>query len=238
MAVVQVTTSGGIVVGVDDAFNVLIPQALNYAELRIARDADLLPSLTSATYALTPGSNQLQISINDFVTVQTVGVTVSGNLTPLLPVSKEVLQNVWGNPTYLTQPQWFAMAGGDSATGGNTWNNILVGPYPDINYPVVVTGTARLPTLYQNSGNSTLAASATTFISTYLPDLLMQASMIYVAEFQRNFGPTSNDPDMPGAYEAQYANLLKGAVVEEARKRFNAGAWSSMGSTPIATTSR
>lgn len=238
MTVVQTQTVGGIVVGVDQAFNDIIPQALNYAELRIQRDCDLLPSLTSNAYQLTPNVNTLIISIDDFVTIQTLGVTVGGSLMPLIPVSKEFLQTVYGDPAYLGQPVYFAMIGGDSATGGNTYNNILVGPYPDINYPVQIMGTIRLPSLYKNSTDPTLSATANTFISTYLPDLLMQASMIYVSQFQRNFTPTANDPEMPGSYELQYGNLLKGALVEEARKRFAAGAWSSMGVTPIATPAR
>ena len=38
MAVVNTTTNSGVVVGVDAAFNNIIPQMLNYAELRIQRD--------------------------------------------------------------------------------------------------------------------------------------------------------------------------------------------------------
>ena len=60
LAVVNTTTSGGVVVGVDAAFNSIIPQMLNYAELRIQRDLDLLPLVTSNTsYSLTTGSNQI-----------------------------------------------------------------------------------------------------------------------------------------------------------------------------------
>ena len=43
LAVVNTTTSSGVVVGDDTAFNAIIPQMLNYAELRIQRDLDLMP---------------------------------------------------------------------------------------------------------------------------------------------------------------------------------------------------
>lgn len=238
MAVVSTTTNGNITVGVDTAFNTLLPQAVNYAELRIARDCDLQQSLTSNSYTLTPGNNQLQILVSDFVAVQTVGVTVSGALSPLLPVTKEYIQAVWGDPAVLAQPQVFAPYGGDASTGGSTYTNFLVGPYPDLNYPVQVTGTTRLPSLNQFATQQQ-ANSGMTFISTWLPDLLIQASMVYIAEFQRDFGSANdNDPGMGGFYENTYQNLLKGAIVEEARKRFSAGAWSSMGPTPIATPTR
>lgn len=237
MAVVDTTTSSGVVVGVDPAFNDIIPQMLNYAELRIQRDLDLLPSQTSRTYALTTGNNQLQLDADDFVTVQTIAIVNGGVTIPMMPVTKEVLQNVYGSSAQTAIPVWFAMYGGDLATGGTTYNNIIVGPYPDADYSVSVTGTVRLPTLYQNA-TTPLAATGTTFISTYFPDLLVQASMIYIAQYQRNFGQASNDPAMGPTYELQYQNLLRGAGIEEARKKFSAAAWSSMAPAVAATPSR
>lgn len=236
MAVVNVQTTAGVVVGVDEAFNVTIPQMLNYAELRIQRDLDLLPSQTTRPYTLTVGNNQLQLGAYDFVTVQTIALNVSGVTYPLLPATKEYLQNVYGSSgiSSRARPKLFAMLGGDLATGGETYNNILVGPYPDAAYSVEVIGTVRLPTLYE-SATTPLAATGTTFISTYFPDLLIQASMIYISQYQRNFGQASNDPAMGPTYELQYQNLLKGAAVEEGRKKFSASAWSSM-SPPVAAT--
>lgn len=237
MAVVQTTTVSGVVQGVDAAFNAIIPQMLNYAELRIQRDLDLLPSQTSRSYTLATGNNQLQLDADDFVTVQTVAVVSGGNTYPLLPATKEFLQNVYGSSSYTDIPAYFAMYGGDLSSGGNTYNNILLGPYPDSNYSVTVTGTVRLPTLYQNA-TTALASTDTTFISTYFPDLLIQASMIYIAQYQRNFGQASNDPSMGPTYELQYQNLLKSAAVEEGRKKFSAAAWSSMSPAVAATPSR
>jgi hypothetical protein len=236
MAVVNVQTTAGVVVGVDESFNVTIPQMLNYAELRIQRDLDLLPSQTSRPYTLTIGDNKLQIGAYDFVTVQTIALNVSDTTYPLLPATKEYLQNVYGSSAVANraQPKLFAMFGGDLATGGTTDNNILVGPYPDAAYDVEVTGTVRLPTLYENA-TTELANTGTTFISTYFPDLLIQASLIYISQIQRNFGQASNDPAMGPTYELQYQNLLKGAAVEEGRKKFSASAWSSM-SPPVAAT--
>lgn len=237
MAVVETTTVSGVVEGVDAAFNSIIPQMLNYAELRIQRDLDLLPSQTSRNYTLTIGNNQLQIDVDDFVTLQTVQINQGGNTFTLLPVTKEVLQNVYGSSGSTGRPIYFAMYGGDLSTGGNTYNNIIVGPYPNAAYNLTITGTVRLPTLYQNAV-APLASTGTTFISTYLPDLLIQASMIYIAQYQRNFGQASNDPAMGPTYELQYQNLLKTAIVEEARKKYSAAAWSSMSPAVAATPSR
>lgn len=237
LAVYNVSTVAGIVRG-DANFETIVPQLLNYAELRIQRDADLLPLQTSGSYTLTTGSNVLAIPTADFVTIQTVSVTANGVPTPLLPASKEFIQNVWGDPTALATPQVFAMYGGDAATAGNTTTNIIVGPYPDANYVAPVTGTIRMPSLYKFSDNGTDASTMTTFISAWLPDLLLMASMIFISGYQRNFGRQSDDPQMSVSYESQYQALLKGVQTEEARKRFAAGAWSSMGPTPLATPSR
>jgi hypothetical protein len=239
MAVVNVQTTAGVVEGVDASFNAIIPQMLNYAELRIQRDLDLLPSQTTRTYTLTIGNNQLQLGAYDFVTVQTITIASGGVTFPLLPSTKEYLQNVYGSSASGARglPKLFAMYGGDLATGGTTYNNILIGPYPDAAYSVTVAGTVRLPTLYENASTA-LASTGTTFISTYFPDLLVQASMIYIAQFQRNFGQASNDPSMGPTYELQYENLLRSAGVEEARKKFSAAAWSSMAPSAVATPTR
>jgi len=238
MAVVQTTTVSGVVQGVDAAFNAIIPQMLNYAELRIQRDLDLLPSLTTRTYTLTAYTNSLQLSVNDFVTVQNLILQLTDNTYyALLPVSKEFIQNVFSNPYYYAAPKYFAMIGGDLSTGGDTYNNIIFGPYADNAYNLNVTGTIRLPTLYQQATPS-LAATGTTFISTYLPDLLIMASMVYISAYQRNFGRQSDDPQMAQSYESQYQALVRGAGVEEYRKKFQADAWSSESTSQAATPTR
>lgn len=238
MAVVNTTTTNGVVVGVDDAFNAILPQLVSYAEQRICRDLDLEQTLTSNAYALTLGSNLLQIPVSDFVTVQTMGVTSAGALFPLLAATKEFLQNVYGDPSSTGQPLYFAPYGGDQATAGNTSTNFLVGPYPDMAYPVSVTGTIRPPSLYLNATQA-LAGTVTTFISQFLPEMLIQASMQYITLYQRNFAAEgSNSPDMAGTYEAAYQNLLKGAIVEEARKRFQSTGWASQSPALVATPTR
>jgi hypothetical protein len=234
MAVVNTQTVGGVVQGVDASFNAIIPQMLNYAELRIQRDLDLLQTQTSRTFNLTQGNNILEIDVDDFVTIETLQVEVGTKKVPLLPATKEFLQNTYNDSSFTGEPKFFAMYGGDLAGGGNLYTYILFGPAPDQAYPILAKGTVRMPSLYKNAVVG-LADSEYTFISTYLPDLLVQASLIYISQFQRNFGPTANDPEMAASYEVQYQSLLKSAVTEEARKKFQASAWSPA-SIPIAAT--
>jgi hypothetical protein len=47
-----------------------------------------------------------------------------------------------------------------------------------------------------------------------------------------------NDPQMPVTYETQYQTLLRNAITEENRKKFEAAAWSSQSVSTTATPSR
>jgi hypothetical protein len=62
--------------------------------------------------------------------------------------------------------------------------------------------------------------------------------MIYISAFQRNFGRLNDEAQMAVTYESQYQTLLKGAAVEEARKRYESSAWSSQSPSPVATPTR
>lgn len=223
MAVVPVT---------DPNFTIIIPSMIDYAELRMQRDLDFLSTQTSnSSYSFTPGNNTLTIPSTGFVVMQTIEVIDgSGNSTTLLAVGKEYIQNVYGNGSTSGLPQYFAVYGGDAATTGLTSQNIIVGPTPNSGYNVRLTGTIRSTPL--SAGNPT------TFISTYLPDLFVMASMIYISAYQRNFGRINDDPAMAQTYESQYQGLLKSAMVEENRKKFQSAAWTSYSPSPFAAPTR
>ena len=127
----------------DTNYQSILPQMITYAENRICRDLDFLSTQYANTYMMTAGSNQLTIPTGDFITIQTISIT-SGTLNnSVLPVSKEFIQNVYNNSASTGLPAVFAVYGGDQATTGLTSQNIIFGPYPDQNYSVTVTGTAR-----------------------------------------------------------------------------------------------
>jgi len=205
---------------------------IDYAELRMQRDLDFLSTQISTTaYTFTGGSNTLTIPTSQFIVPQTFEVIDnSGNSTPLLPVGKEFIQNVYGSGSTQGLPQYFAVYGGDTNTTGNTSQNLIVGPTPNNSYAVRLTGTVRSAPLS--------ATNTTTFISTYLPDLFIMASMIYISAFQRNFGRLNDDPSMAQTYESQYQTLKTSALVEENRKKFEAAAWTSYSPAPVASPTR
>jgi hypothetical protein len=238
-----------VVAETDPAFVTILPQMVTYAENRMYRDIDFMftsTSLHGVSFVLTAGNRNLSFNINlasnidsqagTFVVSEQINLltNAAGDAstttnpdacvrTPLLPTTKEFLDAVYGSSltANLGRPQYFV-----------PFNETLffVGPVPDQNYPVEVVGTYR--------PNSLSATNTTTFISQYLPDVFIMASMIYISAYQRNFGRANDDPQMAITYESQYQALLKSAVVEEARKKFEATAWSSQSPSPVATPSR
>jgi hypothetical protein len=230
MAGYTVDPTTGNVTSYDQNFETVLPQIINYAELRIQRDLDLLSNqIVNTTYQTTANSEIVPLNPSDFITVQGVSVETSPS-SPLLPTTKEYLQYVYPTGSTAGIPQFFAMYGGDTASGGQTQMKIRLGPIPNIIYNLTITGTLHSAPIS--------ATNTTTWISTYLPDVFIMASMIYMSAYQRNFGRIADDPQMAQTYEMQYQALLKGATVEEFRKKFQASAWSSMSSSPVATPTR
>lgn len=236
--VAQIATMA-VVEPADTNFLTILPQAITYAENRMYRDLDFLITSISVSFPLTAGSRSLNIggiSGTDFPLVVTEQINVItpasvtdpddplGTRNPCLSVTKEFIDQVYGSsaPANRGVPQYFVPFND---------NLYYVAPTPDQSYTVEVVGTYR--------PNSLSATNLTTFISLYLPDLFIMASMIYVSAYQRNFSSASgNDPQMPVTYETQYQTLLKGATVEEARKKFESSGWSAQSPSPVATPSR
>jgi hypothetical protein len=246
--VTQIATMA-VVEPTDTAFLTILPQMITYAENRMYRDIDFMftsTSLHGVSFTLTPGNRNLSFDINlslnsdaqagTFVVSEQINLLTdaSGNAAtttnpdacvrvPLLPTTKEFLDAVYGSSLTANrgQPQYFV-----------PFNETLffVGPVPDQAYPVEVVGTYR--------PNSLSATNTSTFISLYLPDVFIMASMIYISAYQRNFGRANDDPQMAVTYESQYQALLKSAIVEEARKKFDAAGWSSQSPATVATPTR
>lgn len=223
MAVVQVN---------DPAYVTILPQMITYAENRMYRDLDFLfTSVSNTSYACTIGSRSIAVPAGTFVVPEQINIITpagttnpdNGTRVPLLPTTKEFLDACYGSGLSANRgaPQYFAPF--DDFT-------FLIGPYPDAAYQVEIVGTIR--------PDSLSATNTTTFISLYLPDLFIMASMIYVSAYQRNFGRANDDPQMAVSYESQYQALLKSALMEENRKKFEAAAWSSQSPSVVATPTR
>lgn len=212
------------------AFLTILPQMITYAENRIYRELDFLfTSVANTSYSTSTTSRIVAVPAGTFVVPEQINIITPagttnpdlGNRVPLLPTTKEYLDAVYGNSQSKGTPALFAPF--DDYT-------FLLGPYPDQVYTCEIVGTIR--------PDSMSATNKTTFISLYLPDLLIMASMIYASGYQRNFGRANDDPQMAVTYESQYQTLMKGAKDEENRKKFEAAAWSSQSQSTSATPTR
>lgn len=214
--------AGGVMHFSETNLDGIVAQMLNYAELRIQRDLNLLSSQKTRSYALASGSWELDIPFDDFVVVQNITLAGVDDVTvfaPLTPVSKEFWQTNYPDPAYVGVPKYFTPIGADIASAGATYHIYAIMPKLDQPYKAYVVGTARAPSLFLKKTSE--ASSGTTFISSQLPDLLLMASMVFLSAYQRNFNSAGSDPQMPINYETQYQTLLKGAMTEEMRRRFS-----------------
>jgi hypothetical protein len=215
-------------IATDDAnFTTILPQVISYAELRMCQDLDFLSTVSAQTgFSTSSNVRTLTFPLTTFITLQEVNIITPvgvadptfGVRNPCTPSTKEYLDYVWPSATGAGTPNRFAML---------NQNTIIFGPWPDSVYAAELVGTTR--------PDSLSSSNTSTFISTYLPGLFLMASMIYISAWQRNFSSMSDDQQMGATYEKQYQEMRTSAFVEEARKKWQGSAWSSMG-PPIAAT--
>ena len=215
----------------DANFLAQAPSSIDYGEQRLYRDLDLLSTVVRDTGTLTANNRTFTLPsnlgrfvvTNGFNVITPAGTTNpnSGTRNQLVPCSRDVLDILWPSTTGAGVPALYAMI---------TDQEIIVGPAPGSAYTIECIGTIR-PTPLS-------ASNPTTYLTLYLPDLWFMCTMIFWSAYQRNWGATSDDPKSAVSYESQYQALLASANVEEQRKRYAAGQWSSMQPAPIASPPR
>lgn len=213
----------------DAAFQAIIPTMINYAEMRIYRELNLLETVTrDSSNTLTANSRTFTVP-SQFVVVEGMNVITpagapsadAGTRNPLTLTTREYLDNVWPSSTGIGVPSIVAQI---------NQTTYLVGPPPDAGYRVEVIGTIRPAPLSPTN--------TTTFLTEHLYDLFVAATMVWVTGYQRNFGAQGEDPNYAASWEGQYAKAFKSAGVEELRKKWAADAWTPKQPNPVATPSR
>ncbi len=224
----------------DPNFVQILPSIIDYAEQRIYRELDMLvEDVADSSASTTAGVRDftLPTSLGVFQIVKDINIITpastapgSGTRNALTPVSRSVLDWSWPSSTGTGVPQQFVYYS-QSALSGQP--NIIFGPWPDATYRVEVIGKIiPIP----------LAASNTaTFLSTYLPDVFLAASMIFAqGAFQKNFGSaaTVDDQGQAISWESQYSKLRDSASTWEARKKFAGASWTASQVEPTAVPQR
>lgn len=222
----------------NEAFAAIVPSAIDYAEGRIHRELDMLAAnVRDSSGTLTGGDRNftLPIAVGRFQVVDGINVITpaaaasadAGTRNACAPVSRAVLDMIYPSSTGSGVPSMFAYLSQSDVSGQK---HVLFGPWPDANYRVEVVGKVQPPPLS--------VSVTTTFLSTYLPDLLLAASMVFMTGFMKNFGAQADDPKMALSWEAQYQALKESAGTWEARKRFAGASWSPNAPEPAAVPQR
>jgi len=200
----------------DPNFMAILPNIIDDAEQRIYRELNLLGTVVRDTSAnLTPNNRTfaLPMSAGRFNTVTGVNVitpvgstTTTGTRNPLQPTWRAMLDFLFPLETAsgTSVPSKFAMISDQT---------IIVGPPPDASYNVEVIGTIR-PTPLS-------ASNSTTYLTQYLPDLFIDASMVFASGYQQNFSAASDNPQQGQHWESQYQAHMASASAEEMRRKYN-----------------
>lgn len=213
----------------DANFQNILPSIIQYAELRIYRDLDLLDTSTrddSATLTAgnrdfdLPSANGTFIVTDEINVITPVSATTAngGTRNQLVPASDEMFNALWPSVSGSTIPQYFAMINQDT---------IMVAPWPDQSYRIEVVGTVRPPAL--------TSSNTTTVLTEFFPDIFICASMVFAAGYQKNYGAQADDPRQSVSWETQYQTLLTSAKTEEARKTFTSQGYSDKSPVPTST---
>jgi hypothetical protein len=210
----------------------ILPECIESAEQRLYRELDLLNTVTRQNGLLAVGTRSFTLPTtsgrfvvtNGFnvITPSTETIPDNGTRNPLVPITRDAMDFFWPSTTGADVPEQYAMV---------TDQQILVGPAPDAAYTVECIGTIRPTPLAET-------VTTETYLTLYLPDLFVAASMIFMTGYQRNWGAQADDPKSAVSWQGQYDKIFQSANIEELRKRYSAGAWSSMSPTPLATPSR
>jgi hypothetical protein len=205
----------------DTNFLGILPNAIDYAELRMQRDMDLEASSDYIIGSTLTSGNLIQTISTDLQVIDSITITNDTTQINLTPVARDFLLAMYSSTSFQGTPIYFAPYNPSS---------FLIGPIPDSNYPVQVFATVRFPQLSGSNSQN--------YLSQQFPDMYIAACMIFLSGWMRNFGAQADNPQMSQSWEMQYQALLKSALPEDGRRKFQASAWSSEGQPVAASPSR
>lgn len=196
------------IVGTNAAFTAILPSIIDSAEQMIYRDLDLLATIvTNSSGTTTPNQREFLFPIT-FRVLQSINILNGTSRTPCTKISREVMDMLYPDstaPSVGSTPTKYAPL---------TDQSILLGPSPGNALSVECIGTIVPATLS--------AVNPTTFLSTMLSDLFLDASMIYAAGYQQNFGKQADNPQMAVSWAELYKQKLPNARGEETARKYQA----------------
>ncbi len=215
----------------DSNFTTALPGIISDAEQRIYRELDPLGTRITNTTTASSGVRTLTLptSLGTFLVVEQVNVLTpvgagvsSGTRNPVTNASRDFISLTY--PSALTAtgvPEFWSMT--DNAT-------IVFGPSPGGAYITEIIGTIRPTPL--SSGNSS------TILTQMLPDLMIDASMVFAQGYLKNYSGTGDDPGATTYWEKQYQTHMMSAMIEEVRKKYQSQGWTNTQPSPVASPPR
>jgi hypothetical protein len=178
-----------------------LPKLINNAERRIARELKVLGFQTPITTTLQPGVNGQVVAKPDRwrATISMVygALNAAGAYnvrTPIFPRAYEYIRAYWPDDSVLGPPKFYA---------DYDYSNWLIGPTPDLPYPVEIQ-CWMLPALLD-------ANNQTNWTSNYCPDVLLYATLLECAPF------IVNDARIP-TWDKYYQDRMSGLSSEDAQR--------------------
>jgi len=232
------------------AFTALAPRFIEYAELRMQRDPDLdflATRVVDLSQMTTGGMRSVAIPANFVVHEGANRIIPAGSRPyaggamriPLQRTSRQFCDFIWPNETSVLTPDsltsWYyalfsqqepAPAPAEADELVSLPSSIIIAPTPDNEYVVEQTGTQRIPPLS--------ATNTSNFMTLWLPDMYIAASMVAASGYQRDFGAQTSDPNMAVSWERIYQDLKNGAAVESLRQKARVDGFSPFPPQPMA----
>lgn len=208
------------------SFNTILPRAIEYAELRILREFDLIAQNISSPVTLVVNNRNVNVPGNIYLVDEVNLITPAstqpdnGTRNPMQRISRAMLNAVCPQaavPVAGFVPRFYYMQDDNSA---------VIGPSPAATYVLEFLGPIR-PAPMSSSNQET-------WIGDNLPDLFFAAVAYFMAGYQRDFGAQSEDPKLASSWNSTYEQLKTPALIEEARKKAESVAWQPYSPTPVA----
>lgn len=190
-------------------------QMINYAELRIYRELQLLDTSGTAFFPTVALNRSVTIPAAAFIIISDANIILPAGALPDDPgssrrqlprVSRAFLDFACSDQGDATVPSYYDIF---------ETTEILLGPVPDLIYQLELLGTIRPAPL----GDGTVGSQTTTILTTEFPDLFTAASMIFGSGYTKNYGQQADDPKMAISWEGVYQGVKSGASMEEMLKK-------------------
>lgn len=214
-----------------------LPNAITYAEGRIYRACTFLAQrVQNAAFSTVAGSREVDFSAASPLILVPEGVAL---ITPTATLPAAGIRQAFDETSLdvidLMWPQESITLSPAAVQSGRMWalkddHTLVLAPTPDAIYKAEITALVQ-----------PLALSATvtqTYLSKVYSDLLINAGMVYLSGFLRDYGAQSEDPRTGASWESQYKALESGVMSEEQRRRGQGTGWSPNAPTALANPQR